>query len=297
MELSVTLSPAAPASAIDSSDVSLDCGTVATAIHPMAAPGLQMFDPTRVMPRTRPLKAYRHFRELLKDKENTEEVFYIFEALPWKGARAEAERFLSTPEGQAIRASEPYLPDILDDHAALRQLPAGSVAHAYCDFMEREGLSAAGLVAESMAFRAGRYNFKDQFTWYIDRQRDTHDLQHVLTGYGRDALGEQCVLAFTYGQQPSPGHLFISYLGGFEMSRRQRVKVPVLGAVREAQKLGTGCPRITEQPIRDLLALPLDEARRRLNITPTGKYTQVHSTWRANGIDPFDLLGAAKQAA
>ena len=63
----------------------------------------------------------------------------------------------------------------------------------------------------------------------------------MLTGYGRDALGEQCVLAFTYGQQPTPGHLLIGYLGGLEMTRKQRIKVPVLGAVREAQKLGTGC--------------------------------------------------------
>jgi ubiquinone biosynthesis protein COQ4 len=292
MEQFATISPAA-----ESADDSLDWGSTATVTHPMAAPGLQMFDPTRVMPRTRPLKAYRHFRELLKDKENTEEVFYIFEALPWKGARAAAERFLTTPKGQTIRASEPYLPYLLDDHAALRKLPAGSVAHAYCDFMEREGLSAAGLVAESEKFRSGRYEFNDQFTWYLDRQRDTHDLQHVLTGYGRDALGEQCVLAFTYGQQPSPGHLFIGYLGGLEISRNQRVEVPVLRAVREAQRLGAGCPRITEQPIRDLLALPLDEARRRLNITSTGLYRQAHAVWKANGIDPYDLLGSAKKAA
>ena len=294
MEQLDTLSPAAP---LPSDTDSLDWSTAAPAIHAVAIPDLPMFDPARPQLKTRPLKAWHHFRELLKDKENTEEVFYIFEALPWKGARAAAERFLSTPEGQAMRASEPYLPDVLDDHVALRKLPAGSVAHAYCDFMEREGLSAAGLVAESMKFRTGRYEFKDQFTWYLDRQRDTHDLQHVLTGYGRDALGEQCVLAFTYGQQPSPGHLFISYLGGLEMSRRQRVKVPVLSAVREAQKLGAGCPRITEQPIRDLLALPLDEARRQLNITPTRLYSQVHAVWRANGIDPFDLLGPVKKAA
>ena len=291
------LAPLSPAASVASDDVACEWDTPAAAIHPMAAPDLQMFDPSRVMPRTRPLKAWHHFRELLRNKENTEEVFYIFEALPWKGARAAAGRFLSTPEGQAIRASEPYLPDLLDDHAALRKLPAGSVAHAYCDFMEREGLTAAGLVDESLKFRAGRYAFDDQFTWYLDRQRDTHDLQHVLTGYGRDALGEQCVLAFTYGQQPSPGHLFIGYLGGLEISRKQRVKVPVLGAVREAQKLGADCPRITEQPIRDLLALPLDEARRRLNITPTTQYKAVHTTWRANGIDPYDLLGPAKKAA
>ena len=294
MEQLASLSPAGPA---DIDHAPLDWDVPSATPHPMAAPGLQMFDPTRVMPRTRPLKAYRHFRELLKDKENTEEVFKIFESLPWKGARPRAERFLTSPEGQAIRASEPFLPDILDDHAGLRKLPAGSVAHAYCDFMEREGLSAAGLVAESMKFRAAQPQYGDQFTWYLDRLRDTHDLLHVLTGYGRDAVGEQCVLAFTYGQQPSPGNLFISYLGGIEISRRLKSKAPVLRAIREAQKLGTGCPRLVEQSIMGVLAMPFEEARRTLNITPATQYAQVHSTWHAMGINPYDLLAPVTKAA
>ena len=29
-----------------------------------------------------------------------------------------------------------------------------------------------------------------------DRLRDIHDLQHVMTGYGRDTLGELCLLSF-----------------------------------------------------------------------------------------------------
>ena len=31
-------------------------------------------------------------------------------------------------------------------------------------------------------------------------QRDMHDLRHVVTGYGRDELGEACLLAFNYAQ-------------------------------------------------------------------------------------------------
>lgn len=294
MEQLASFSPAAP---LTSDDDSLDWGTAAPVISAVVAPDLPLFDPARPQLKTRPLKAYHHFRELLKDKENTEEVFKIFEALPWKGARARAQRFLASPEGQAIRASEAFLPDLLDDHAALRKLPKGTVAHAYCDFMEREGLSAGGLVAESMKFRAAQRKYADQFTWYLDRLRDTHDLLHVLTGYGRDAVGEQCVLAFTYGQQPSPGNLFISYLGGIEISRRLKSKAPVLRAIREAQKLGAGCPRLVEQSILGVLAMPFDEARRTLNITPATQYAEVHSTWRGMGIDPYDLLAPVQKAA
>lgn len=259
-------------------------------------------DDRRVDPKYRPLKAWNHFRELLKDKENTEEVFHIFEALPWKGVKPAAQAFLASDTGKRLQVSEPYLVPILDDHASLRKLPQGSVAHAYCDFMEREGLTAQGLIDEYEKFRGERPEFNDRLEWYFRRMRDTHDLLHVLTGYGRDALGEACVLAFTYSQQPSPAHLFISYMAGLNMRKQSKARFgvtpPVLHAIREGQKLGKACPRIAEQSIRALLAEPLDAARKRLNITPAKWYHEVHRVWHSAGGDPYDLLAEPmKQAA
>lgn len=39
-------------------------------------------------------KAWHHFKELVKDKENTAEVAKIFEALPWRGVYDAARAFL-----------------------------------------------------------------------------------------------------------------------------------------------------------------------------------------------------------
>lgn len=257
---------------------------------------LPLYDERRPSPRLRLGKAWHHFQNLMKDKENTEEVFHIFEALPWRGLRHCAVRFLSSPNGQAVRAKEPYLPAILDDHAALRRMPAGSLAHAYCDFMEREGLTAQGLVDEFDKFASTREQFDDQFRWYLNRMRDVHDMLHVLTGYGRDALGEACVLAFTYSQQPSPAHLFIGYMAGLNIRKQVRSDAPVLKAVREGQRLGNGCPRLCEQAITELLPMPLDQVRQRLNITPAVQYAKAQAVWRAMGVDPYDLLGKSKNS-
>lgn len=262
-----------------------------------STPDLPLILPGRPTPRYDFAKAWRHFRKLVQDKENTAEVFPIFEALPWRGGVDAALAFLETERGQAIRASEPALVPLLDDHAALRRLPAGTVAHAYCDFMEREGLSAQGLVDELDRYRRADQYFDDQVSWYYNRLRDTHDLMHVLSGFGRDALGEQCVLAFTYGQQPALAHLFLGYAGAAEIARRMRVKVPVFRAVREAQKMGTVCPRLVEMPVREVLALPLAEARQRLGIGEPRFYREAHAKWRAAGIDPYDLLAPVQQAA
>ena len=238
-------------------------------------------------------KAWRYFRALVKNKEDTTLVFPIFEALPWKGVEAAARKFCESDAGKALFVSEPYLPSILDDHAALRRMPEGSLAHVYCDFMEKEGLSAAGLVDEFEAFLGDRPRFDDRFQWYFNRMRDSHDMMHILTGYGRDALGEQCVLTFTYGQQPTLAHLFIGYAGVFDIKNQVKSKAPVLRAVREGHRLGKACPRIIELPILELLPLPIDEVRRRLNITLPAHYAEAHRVWREMGINPYDLLSKA----
>ncbi len=256
---------------------------------------LPLFDESRPQLKLRPAKAMHHFRELLKNKENTEEVFYIFEALPWRDLRKAGERFLTSERGMDVRVKEPFLPTILDDHAALRRMPEGSLAHAYCDFMEKEGLTAHGLVEEFNRFAADKPKYNDQFQWYMNRMRDVHDMLHVLTGYGRDALGEACVLAFTYSQQPSPAHLFIGYMAGLNIGKQVKSSAPVLRAIREAQGLGKACPRVAELAITELLPLPLQEVRRRLNITPAMHYRAAHAVWQSMGVDPYDLLG--KKAA
>lgn len=248
--------------------------------------------PDREPPRFRPFKAFSHFRRLLKDKEDTEQVFHIFECLPRKGFLPEANAFIDSPRGKALMESEPFLPTILDDHETLKTLPAGTVGRAYVDFMQREGLSAAGLVAESDKMRRGRPVYNDQIQWYANRLRDTHDLLHVLTGYGRDGLGEQCVLGFTYGQNRNLGNIFIAYLGGLELKRRIKTDAPVFAAIRQGQRHGTAAPNIIDEDIRALLAEPLEAARKRLGIGQPTYYHAAHSAYRARGIDPYNFLAA-----
>jgi ubiquinone biosynthesis protein COQ4 len=253
----------------------------------MTASALPFLDPTRARPRFRPFKAMGHFRKLVADKEDTAQVFHIFDALPRANFIDNAREFAESAHGRALMASEPFLPPILDDHAWMEALPEGTVGRTYVDFMKREGLSANGLFEESV--KMGRPRYDDQLQWVIDRMRDTHDLLHILTGYGRDPLGEQCVLAFTYGQQPSLGNLFIAWAGAIEIKRSVKPKASVLGAVKEAQANGKRAVRLIDQDIRALMAEPLDAARARLGISAPTVYERAHSEWRGQGVDPYRL--------
>ncbi|MBA4082090.1 MAG: hypothetical protein C0496_12605, partial [Erythrobacter sp.] len=243
----------------------------------------------------RPMRAVRNFRMLMKDKEDTAAVFRIFESLPSKDFLPRIAGLALSEQGETLRQTEPRLPEILDDHAELRRTPKGSLAHAYCDFMEAEGLTAAGLVAE--AERSGRPRFPDLVEWYLNRSRDTHDLFHVLTGYGRDALGEASVLLFTHGQNPSQGHLLIGYAGAANIKKMAKgTKAPVFGAVREAHRIGKGAPPLIAQPIRELLERPLEDVRAALRIPSPVNYRECHRVWKAEGIDPYNLLASRAPA-
>ncbi|MCM0001270.1 MAG: Coq4 family protein [Erythrobacter sp.] len=260
-----------------------------------AADGTVLLHPERPEAKYRPLRAVRNFQMLMKDKEDTAAVFRIFESLPSKDFMPRIAGLALSEQGEELRRTEPRLPEILDDHAALRRTPKGSLAHAYCDFMEAEGLSAAGLVAE--AERSGRPRFPDLVEWYLNRSRDTHDMFHVLTGYGRDALGEASVLLFTHGQQPSQGHLLIGYAGAANIKKTVKgTKAPVMGAAREAHRIGKGAPPLIAQPIRQLLERPLEDVRSELRIPQPFKYRECHRIWQAEGVDPYNLLASTKTA-
>lgn len=254
---------------------------------------LPLIHPERSRKNFRPFKTIKHFRKLIADKEDTEQVFHITNNL--RGGRyiKDAMTFLQSDMGKALQAREAFLPDILDDHDALWKLPAGSLGRAYVAFMEREGLTANGLVDESKKFASKVPYYNDKIQWFNNYLRDTHDMCHILTGYGRDPLGEQCVLAFSYSQNFSLGFYFIAYAGGYEVKRRAPANTPVFSAIREAQRNGAKAKIIGHQDITALLPLPLDEVRNMLGIAPAAQYRAAHSIYDYAGVNPNDGLAPA----
>ncbi len=254
---------------------------------------IPLLHPNRPAGAIRPLKALRHFRKLIADKEDTEQVFHITYNLRGKRFLREAIAFLQSEQGLMLRRRGENLPDLLDDHAALWAMPAGSLGRTYAEFMEAEGLTANGLVEESKKFARNIPDFDDQIKWFNNRLRDTHDMNHILTGYGRDPLGEQCVLAFSYSQNHSLGFYFIAYAGGLELKRRAPAGTPIFKAIRQAQRNGRKAQVIGFQDIVALLPLPLDEVRKQLNIAVPTAYQEAHAHFERAGVNPHDGLLAA----
>ena len=231
--------------------------------------------PDRTRTRFRPLKAFYHMNRLIADKEDTAQVFHIIQALNGSHLQSELNAFKATQAGQSRLAEFRELPARLYDHGTLRRLPEGSVGRAYVSFMEREGLTAQGLVDEAeKVHRDDEHD--DVIGWYARRKRDTHDLFHVLSGYGRDALGEASLLAFTYGQsRGGRGVIFIAYMGCRQLRKSLPREIDVMACFHEGRRNGKAARSIVEQDIMALLAEPLEAARRRLGIKPPTAYSNA----------------------
>lgn len=248
-------------------------------------------DPNRPTPRRKPLKAWRHMQKLIEDKEDTAQVFHIIEALNGGSNRKDFRRFMNSDAGPRLLSERKFLPSILDNHAPLKALPQGSVGRAYVDFMEREGLTANGLVEESLIRRADDQVFDDDLLWYGNRLRDTHDLYHVLTGYGRDALGEDALLGYTHSQHGGLGVSFIAFMGNRQIAKEAPKEARVREVLAEGRRNGKKALRIVEQDIEALLEQPLAEVRERLNIAKPVLYRKALEVFQA--YQPSELSVAA----
>ncbi|MEJ6790512.1 Coq4 family protein [Brevundimonas sp. BR2-1] len=220
-----------------------------------------------------PITALRAFRRLIRDKEDTAQVFEIMRALSGGSIARGYNRMLGTMEGGRQAFLREELAHKLDDPVWLSQFPAGSVGGAYREFREARGFTAEGLADEARKV-APLADAPHPVIWYSRRLRDIHDIWHVLAGYGTDALGEACVVSFSYGQTRNLGFAFIGWGAAREIQREVRT-VPARRAVWQAYRNGKAARWLPGLDYEALFGQPLDQVRDRLNIRPATVYQTV----------------------
>lgn len=223
--------------------------------------------------RMRPMTAFRAFRKLVRDKEDTAQVFEIMRALTGRSGSAGYNRLLTTVEGgrQAFLRDELALK--LDDAAWLARFGPGTVGAEYKAFRDLRGFTAEGL-AETARETAPEIDAPHPVVWFQRRLRDVHDIWHVLTGYGTDALGEACVVSFSYAQTSNLGFGFIGWGAAREIQRENR-SIPARRAVWQAWRNGRKAQWLPGLDYEALFAEPLETARARLGIRSATIYAAV----------------------
>ena len=145
----------------------------------------------------RPFTALAATTQFLMDVEQTHHVFRLTDAIDSAQNEKNFLRFMNTEVGQRLNAEQFDLTAYLSNRARLEAYPAGSVGRGYIEFLDRENLDLGMLLsAEQVAERA--YSHLDEpRRKFIAAGTANHDLLHILTGYGREPLGEGLLLAFS----------------------------------------------------------------------------------------------------
>jgi len=217
--------------------------------------------------RLRPFEAARAVRRLFESPGDTRQIFIIFRAMRGRSGLRAFRRFAASATGAAVLRERRCLLTVLQNRAALAELAPGTVGRAYLDFMDEEKLSAEGLVQASESWEADAV--PPDLGLYRERMRDSHDLTHVLTGYGRDPLGEMCLLAFMYAHTRNLGMAMIVGMGW------PRLPPVARRAVTEAWRHGRKARWLPEQDFEALLSRPLEAVRRDLAIAEPSRYWAI----------------------
>lgn len=219
----------------------------------------------------RPRAALRAMQTLLADPDDTAQVFHIIRALTGSSFERLYQRVLADPVGRGVLDQKRDILPVLQDRETLRRHPEGSLGREYARFVDREQISAEGLV-EASDEEADDDVFLDARAKVLSaRMRDTHDLWHVVTGYQRDLFGEHALLAFTYAQTRNHGIGFIVLMAALRFWREgQRASIPLAwrGFLR-----GRRAGFLVAADWEALLSRPLAEVRRTLGVEDPPVYT------------------------
>ena len=170
------------------------------------------------------------FRHLMKDVTDPYYGPLFQESLDGTKYARLAERLLAEPEGSRLLTERPSLASGAVDFAALLALPPGTLGHQYVRFYDQPGVRP--LQSRERTLSNGQY--------IAQRMRETHDLHHLLTGFGTDTISEHELQAYQYGNLGTPTSL-LALLGSFH----RRYPVPrsdYLRRLRRAYRRGRASP-------------------------------------------------------
>lgn len=144
------------------------------------------------------------------------------------------------------------------DPDALAALPEGSFGRAYASFMKRNGLMPFNFSSRTRALFE-RYPVSIRYV-------RLHDMIHVLLGFEPDLAGEAGVYAFVAEQHYTPT---LDRAAGW--SRRFArllfwARSRMDAAQTRGKRLAAGARILVNEPLEEMLELPLSEVRARLGI-------------------------------
>jgi ubiquinone biosynthesis protein COQ4 len=165
--------------------------------------------------------------------------------------------FLNTDPASAILIRDRYLPD-RHDRTALLQYPVGSLGHCYGTLLQR-----ADLYPDLYSDIA----IVDDQSYVEARLSQTHDLWHLITGFGTSEMDEIGLQAFHLAQFPYPfaAMLIANALVSATLLAPEQL-LELLASIDRGQQAGKSCGLLFAQRWEEGWEISLEEWRSALGV-------------------------------
>lgn len=224
-------------------------------------------------------------REFFADPHDTGRAFEFYYAISQGDMETYFQRFAASVHGPRLLVQKPSLADTIRDKAALAAMPEGSLGRVLLVFLDEHGYESLGIlrlyltIMDQWQTEVGLPRLDAERMWFVNRYMASHDLQHVVTGYGPDELGEAALSAFTLGQHYGLGLSVLTT--GAVASLGRELGLPWLAYCWHAWRRGRRASSLYAAPWEELLPLPIDLVREMLAIDPTYR-AHPNGIWAAN---------------
>ena len=207
--------------------------------------------------RLQSLKLLASLAAFLKNPGSLESVLAVGASVKDSPIAEQMTRHLLSNPNFAQIVNDGWRPQPID-LLALQTLPAGTLGRSYADQLISQGITPDTLIDPSP--------INDERDYIVHRLKETHDITHVLTGFGIDGVSELGLQGFNLAQNRSPLAVMLIFGGMLAALQNDEPLAPMLRALAKGFQMGLDAELVISRKLEEGWDRPLKEWRSELRL-------------------------------
>ena len=211
----------------------------------------------KLQERLQNLKMLASLATFLKNPGSLDSVFAVANSVKDSPLAEQMKRHLLIHPQFSALVKEGWRPKAID-LTELQTLPDGTLGRCYADQLISQGITPDALIDPSPVSNDADY--------ITHRLRETHDIIHVLTGFGIDGDSELGLQGFNLAQTRSPLAVMLIFGGMLAALQDDEPLAPMLRAMARGFQLGLDAELVIAHKLEEGWNRPLQDWRQELRL-------------------------------
>ncbi|QNJ21121.1 plastoquinone biosynthesis coenzyme/ Coq4 family protein [Synechococcus sp. A18-25c] len=211
----------------------------------------------KLQERLQSLRLLASLATFLKNPGSLDSVFAVANSVKDSPLAEQMKRHLLIHPQFSALVKEGWRPKAID-LTELQKLPDGTLGRCYADQLISQGITPNALIDPSPVSNDAEY--------ITHRLRETHDIIHVLTGFGIDGDSELGLQGFNLAQTRSPLAVMLIFGGMLAALQDDEPLAPMLRAMARGFQLGLDADLVIAHKLEEGWDRPLQDWRQELRL-------------------------------